>query len=193
MYINDKVLKTILTDFRQRVESKDEAIKNLIKDTVSISVVEALPETGTEGTLYVVGTDSTGYTMSVYSNSKFISVSTTGSSTTKDEVVVASTLPGTIVSDTLYVIGSKEAGYTIYVGVSGEAVAISTSAGSSFEYEVVESLPETGVEGKLYLVGTESTGYVVAMYNNSAWVQTTPVESSLSDQEVQTFISELWA
>ena len=32
MYINDKVLKTILTDFRQRVESKDEDIKSLIKD-----------------------------------------------------------------------------------------------------------------------------------------------------------------
>ena len=191
MYINDKVLKTILTDFRQRVESKDEDIKSLIKDTVSISVVEALPETGEAGTLYVVGTDSTGYTMSVYSNNKFITISGDGSTEEKEYVVVSSTVPNTVVDGTLYVVGTNRTGYELYIGVSGEAINIIPSA-SGLNYKVVSALPSTGEADTLYFAGTEAAGYEVAVYDNGKWVKGTK-EQSLTDEEVQSFITELWA
>ena len=192
MYINDKVLKTILTDFRQRVESKDEDIKSLIKDTVSISVVEALPETGEAGTLYVVGTDSTGYTMSVYSNNKFVTISGGGGSAEEKEyVVVSSTVPSTVVDGTLYVVGTKSTGYELYIGVSGEAINITPSA-SGLNYKVVSALPSTGEADTLYFAGTEAAGYEVAVYDNGKWVKGTK-DQSLTDEEVQSFITELWA
>ena len=191
MYINDKVLKTILTDFRQRVESKDEDIKSLIKDTVSISVVEALPETGEAGTLYVVGTDSTGYTMSVYSNNKFITISGGGSTEEKEYVVVSSTVPSTVVDGTLYVVGTKSTGYELYIGVSGEAINI-TPSDSGLNYKVVSALPSTGEANTLYFAGTEAAGYEVAVYDNGKWVKGTK-DQSLTDEEVQSFITELWA
>lgn len=192
MYINDKVLKTILTDFRQRVESKDEDIKSLIKDTISVSVVEALPETGEAGTLYVVGTDSTGYTMSVYSNNKFITISGgSGSTEEKEYVVVSSTVPSTVVDGTLYVVGTKSTGYELYIGVSGEAINITSSA-SGLNYKVVSALPSTGEADTLYFAGTEAAGYEVAVYDNGKWVKGTK-DQSLTDEEVQSFITELWA
>ena len=127
MYINDKVLKTILTDFKNRVESKDEAIKSLIKDTVSISVVSQLPSSGVAGTLYVVGSDEKGYTLSVYSGDKFITVSTSTTTEGGMKYKVVSELPSTGDANTLYFAGTDDA-YVVAIYDNSKWVKVSGNA-----------------------------------------------------------------